>query len=98
MAEDGPAKHPLLGLLVSQSIGAFNDNAWKQIVVLLSIAAAASEAAGQQKAALAQVILLIPLMLVSLPAGLLADRVSKRTVIVGMKVVELALMLLGTAL
>ena len=25
-------QHPLLGLLVSQALGAFNDNAWKQIV------------------------------------------------------------------
>ena len=29
--------HPLLGLLVSQALGAFNDNAWKQIVVLLAM-------------------------------------------------------------
>src|SRR5208337_954022 len=34
-----PAKHPLVGLLISQALGAFNDNAWKQIVVLLAITA-----------------------------------------------------------
>jgi acyl-[acyl-carrier-protein]-phospholipid O-acyltransferase/long-chain-fatty-acid--[acyl-carrier-protein] ligase len=37
-------------------------------------------------------------MLMSLPAGLLADRVSKRTVILSMKWLELALMVAGTAL
>ena len=36
-------------------------------------------------------------MVISLPAGLLADRVSKRSVIVAMKVYELVLMLAGTA-
>ncbi|MFO0907530.1 MAG: acyl-[ACP]--phospholipid O-acyltransferase [Isosphaeraceae bacterium] len=89
--------HPLRGLLVSQAIGAFNDNAWKQVVVLLAVAAAVDEARGQQQAAIAQIVLMIPLMLVSLPAGVLADRVSKRTVILAMKVFELVLMLAGTA-
>ncbi len=89
---------PLLGLLVSQTIGQFNDNAWKQVVVLLAIASArGNAAAGQENAAFAQVVLMIPLMLVSLPAGLLADRVSKRSVILAMKWLELALMLAGAA-
>lgn len=91
-----PRRRPMLGLLVSQSLGAFNDNAWKQVVVLLAVAAASSEAAAQGQAAFAQVVLMIPLMLVSLPAGVLADRVSKRTVILAMKVFEVGLMLAGT--
>ena len=78
-----PARHPLAGLLVSQALGAFNDNAWKQIVVLLAIAAAASATAAQGRAAFAQVILLIPLILFNVPGGVLADRLSKRTVILG---------------
>ena len=40
---------------------------------------------------------MLPLPFFSLPAGVLADRVSKRTVIVAMKVLELALMLAGAA-
>ncbi len=40
---------------------------------------------------------MIPLMLISMPAGVLADRFSKRTIIVGTKVFELALMLAGVA-
>ena len=50
-----------------------------------------------RQAALAQIILLIPLLLFNLPGGALADRLSKRTVILAMKVLELVLMLLGTA-
>ncbi|MEA2567301.1 MAG: acyl-[acyl-carrier-protein]-phospholipid O-acyltransferase, partial [Actinomycetota bacterium] len=93
----GRKAHPLRGLLVAQSLGAFNDNAWKQIVALLAVTTAASATAGQERAALAQVILMVPLMLVSLPAGVLADRVSKRSVILATKGLELLLMLAGTA-
>ena len=80
---------------MTQFLGSFNDNAWKQIVIFLAIAAAASPAEGQEHTAIAQIVLMIPLMLISLPAGVLADRVSKRSVIVGMKVFELVLMLAG---
>src|SRR3954468_10573687 len=89
----GGTGRPLLGLLVAQSFGSFNDNAWKQVVALLAVAAAASEAEAQERAAVVQIVLMIPLMLVSLPAGVLADRVSKRSVILGMKVLELLLMM-----
>src|SRR4051812_6939764 len=89
-------RRPLLGLLVAQFLGSFNDNAWKQIVILLAVASAASEAQGQERAAVVQIILMIPLMLVSLPAGVLADRVGKRSVILSMKLLELGLMLAGT--
>ncbi|MGZ3432482.1 MAG: MFS transporter, partial [Isosphaeraceae bacterium] len=92
-----PGKHPLVGLLISQALGAFNDNAWKQIVVLLAMASAASATDSQEKAAFAQVILLIPLIIFNLPGGALADRLSKRSVLLAMKALELVLMLLGTA-
>ena len=95
VGEKASNRHPLRGLLVSQAIGQFNDNAWKQVVVLLAMAAVATETAKQKEASLAQIVLMIPLLLFSLPAGVLADRVSKRTVIVGMKTAELALMLAG---
>src|SRR4051812_3063963 len=74
-AEPAGRRRPLLGLLVAQFLGSFNDNAWKQIVILLAVASAASEAQGQERAAVVQIILMVPLMLVSLPAGVLADRV-----------------------
>ncbi len=90
-----PHAHPLRGLIVAQFLANFNDNAWKMIVAELAMAAAADERAAQSRAALAQAVLLVPLMLVSLPAGVLADRVSKRSVIVAMKVVELVLMTAG---
>ncbi len=91
-------KHPLAGLMISQALGTFNDNAWKQIVVLLAVTSAASVTDSQGSAAFAQVILLIPLIIFNLPGGALADRLSKRSVILAMKALELALVLLGSAL
>ncbi len=88
---------PIRGLVVAQALGAFNDNAWKQFVILLAAAEAASEAEGQESTAWAQIALMVPLLLVSLPAGMLADRVSKRTVILGMKSFEILVILAGTA-
>ena len=98
-------QHPLRGLLLAQFFGAFNDNAWKLIVALLAIRAArarigvpgaALEAATQTQATLAFVVFTLPLVLVSLPAGVLADRLSKRSILVAMKALEVALMAAGT--
>lgn len=97
--ETGPTSRGLRairGLVATQFLGAFNDSAWKQLVILLTIGAAATESQGQAGTAVAQIVLMVPLMLVSLPAGVLADRNGKRSIIVGMKVAELVLMTLGT--
>ena len=101
----GPASsspcHPLRGLLIAQFFGAFNDNAWKLMVTLLAIkgamphAGSAPEAASQTQATIAFAVFTLPLILFSLPAGVLADRLSKRSVIITMKAVEVSLMATG---
>ena len=96
--------HPLRGLLIAQFCGAFNDNAWKLMVALLAIRELAStitpgpefETASQTQTTLAFVVFTFPLVLVSIVAGVLADRVSKRTVIILMKSVEVLLMSAAT--
>ena len=57
------------GLMISQALGAFNDNAFKMIVALLGIAAVhdGGEAAKQSVTTLAMVVFTLPLMLFSLP-------------------------------
>ncbi|MEQ1679347.1 MAG: MFS transporter, partial [Nitrospira sp.] len=55
------------------------------------------ETVAQTQTAMAFVIFTLPLMLLSLVGGTLADRVSKRTVIISIKVVEVFLMAAGTA-
>ena len=98
-------KHPLGGLLIAQFFGAFNDNAWKLFVALLAIHAiapvvgesgSAYEAASQRQTMIAFGVFTLPLILFSLPAGTLADRLSKRSVILAMKTVEIGLMAAGT--
>ncbi len=54
------------------------------------------EAASQAQTTLTFVVFTLPLMLVSIFSGVFSDRFSKRSVIVVMKVVEVALMALGT--
>jgi acyl-[acyl-carrier-protein]-phospholipid O-acyltransferase/long-chain-fatty-acid--[acyl-carrier-protein] ligase len=96
--------NPLRGLLIAQFCGAFNDNAWKLMVALLAIRQLASstapgpqfEAASQTQTTVAFVVFTFPLVLVSIVAGMLADRVSKRTVIIMMKSVEVLLMSAAT--
>src|SRR6476659_5205336 len=92
--------HPLRGLLIAQFCGAFDDNAWKLMVALLGIRQLTStiapgpefETASQTQTTLAFVVFTFPLVVVSIVAGMLADRVSKRTVIIMMKSVEVLLM------
>ena len=100
-----PISHPLRGLLIAQFFGAFNDNAWKFMVALLAIRQATAqmapgfelETAAQTQTALTFIIFTLPLVLLSLVGGTLADRLSKRTVIISMKIVEVLLMCAGTA-
>ncbi len=99
-----PPFHSLRGLLIAQFCGAFNDNAWKLMVTLLAIRQLAAviepgpqlETASQTQTTLAGVIFTLPLALISIVAGVLADRVSKRTVIIAMKAIEVGLMTLAT--
>ena len=90
------------GLFGAQFFGAFNDNALKLLVTLLGFRAlhsgagldASSVAAAQQSwTTQAFVIFTLPLMLFSLPAAALADRFSKRALLVGTKFLELAIVL-----
>src|SRR5262245_31622355 len=107
MSAASPAAHEpsprprLTGLLLGQFTGAFNDNAWKMIVALLAMRAVPGfaamttherEAAYQGQTTRAFVAFTVPLCLCSLPAGALADRVSKRTMLVVLKLVEVLLM------
>ena len=97
MTDPTPAPHPLRGLLIAQTFGAFNDNAWKQIVVLMAMATVSSEAEKQQQGSIAQAVLVLAFMVTSLPAGVLADQISKRTMIIGLKALELVLLVAAAA-
>lgn len=97
-------RHPLLGLLISQFMGAFNDNAWKLMIFTLAtrhllnegIDSTTMEYESQMNATIALMVFLIPMLLFSLPAGAFADKNSKRNVIIWMKILEVFLMLGAT--
>jgi acyl-[acyl-carrier-protein]-phospholipid O-acyltransferase / long-chain-fatty-acid--[acyl-carrier-protein] ligase len=98
-------KKSLRGLLTAQFFGAFNDNAWKVMLFtlatrqLLGQSADASfsfETSSQFIATLSLVVFLLPMMLLSLPAGALADQMSKKSLIIWTKILELILMAAST--
>ncbi len=85
-----------LGLLATQFLGAMNDNIFRWLAVWISkdlVAPQHQEAA--KSAGLAMLVL--PFILLVAPAGYLADRFSKRTVIVACKLAEVVIMALGVA-
>ncbi len=77
-------------LTVTQFLGALNDNIFKQLVMLLCIDAAMGDPNKDQQF-LAQVLFSAPFILLSGFAGYLADRFSKRLIIVLSKVAEIAI-------
>ncbi|MFG0253480.1 MAG: MFS transporter [Rhodopirellula sp. JB053] len=120
--------HPaFLGFLATQFFGAFNDNLFKQLLLLLAIptavAAGASEAGmldatsvaaesatvesaaqagvaaeaegGADLQGVATIVFGLPFVVFGGLAGYLADRLSKRTIIVSSKVAEIVIMALG---
>ncbi|MBN1914820.1 MAG: MFS transporter [Parachlamydiales bacterium] len=94
----------ILSLIVTQFFGAFNDNAWKIMVFVLATRSTVPfffhtdnhEIDHQLKAMLTLFVFLIPMTLFSLPTGFISDRISKRTVIVIAKWLEVAIMLSST--
>lgn len=84
------------GMTVTQFLGAFNDNLFKQLMLLLAIPVGAAATATDQQW-LPSVVFALPFVLFSGYAGFLSDRFSKRPIIVMSKVAEIAAMLLGMA-
>jgi MFS family permease len=86
-----------LGMATTQFLGAFNDNLFKQLILLLATPTAVELAAGKgtDSQSLAMVVFSVPFLLFSGIAGYLSDRISKRWVVVGAKCAEVLIMLLG---
>ncbi len=85
-------------MTATQFLGAFNDNVFKQMVLLLCTAYVAKIAAtGDVWQSIAGISFALPFILFSGLGGYVADRYSKRAIVVGCKVAEIAVMLCGTA-
>ena len=81
--------------LWTQFLGAFNDNVYKIIVSLRAVHVAASAGGGSTYLTLAGAVFVAPFLQFSGYAGYLADAISKRTVLVAVKVFEIFVMLFG---
>src|SRR3989338_5816031 len=81
-------------LNATQFLGALNDNIFKLLVIYLLIHLQ-GPAAANTILSLAGAIFVIPFLLFSSGAWVLADRISKRTIVVYTKVLEVAIMLFG---
>ena len=87
-------KHSLKGfwsLFLTQFQGAFNDNAFKFIVIFMVL----GKATADEWAPLVGFVFAVPFILFSAFAGQLATRFSKRTVTVSTKVAEVGIMILA---
>lgn len=87
------ASRGFIGLLVTQFFGAFNDNMFRWLAVPLAKQVMVGQEAMSLSIGLA--CFTVPYLILASPAGFLADRFSKRTVIVGCKVAEVLIMLIG---
>ena len=84
-------------LIVTQFLGAFNDNAFKYALQWFVIGSVEDEAIQQQYISIAVAVFTIPFILFSIFAGDLADRIAKRRVIIWTKLWEVLVMGLGIA-
>src|SRR5438034_10246885 len=83
--------------LWTQFLGAFNDNVDKIIVSMRAVHVAAASGSGSEYLSLAGVVFVLPFLLFSGYSGHLADAISKRTVLISVKVFEILVMLIGLA-
>jgi len=84
-----------LAFLCTQFLGAFNDNAYRIIVSLRAVHIVAQAGQSGKYLALAGAIFVLPSLLFTGYAGQLADAISKRKVLIGVKIFEIAVMALG---
>ncbi|WP_218931992.1 MFS transporter [Adhaeretor mobilis] len=82
------------GMTVTQFLGAFNDNLFKQLVLLLSIVTLA-DGSTVDRQGMATAIFSASFLVVTGFAGYLSDRLSKRGIIIACKVAEIVVMGLG---
>src|SRR5712691_12189559 len=82
-------------LIATQFQGAFNENGLKSLVFFLILAMHLKPAEENSKVLVLNLLFSVPFILFSMMGGFLADRFSKRTVTIGTKLFEMAVMLLA---
>ena len=86
----------LIPLIFSQFFGVFNDNAFKMLIILCMYKGAMDYFKDSAFIFLLTAVYILPFLLFCAPAGALADRMPKRSIMILGKLFELACMILGT--
>ena len=84
-------------LIVTQFQGAFNDNAYKNLVVFIILGTGLAKADRDRLVLVAGALFSIPFILFSMTGGFLADRFSKRSVTIATKLFEIVVMIVAGA-
>ena len=92
-----PRRGGFWSLIVTQFQGAFNDNALKTLVTFIGLNMLLPDRWHKALLPLTTALFSLPFILFSMAGGFLADRNSKRTVTIGIKVFEFCIMLFATA-
>jgi acyl-[acyl-carrier-protein]-phospholipid O-acyltransferase/long-chain-fatty-acid--[acyl-carrier-protein] ligase len=84
------ARKKFIAMAMTYFLGVFNDNFFKQAILLLAVTAGMNQIQG-----FATELFSLPFILFSAWGGWLADRFAKRRVVIGVKFLELVAMLVG---
>jgi len=90
----GVGSRQFIGLLITQCLGAMNDNMFRWLAVNLAIYRMGKQFEGTALA-LGAAMLVLPFIVFAAPAGFLADRFGKPRVITGTKIAEVLIMSIG---
>jgi acyl-[acyl-carrier-protein]-phospholipid O-acyltransferase/long-chain-fatty-acid--[acyl-carrier-protein] ligase len=90
-----PSQRGFWALIVTQFQGAFSDNALKWLAIFLITQTVTSADERDGLVTIVGALFAVPFILFSMAGGFLADRFSKRRVILGVKVFEIFVMLLA---
>ena len=84
-------------LIVTQAQGAFSDNALKWLAISLITGMGLSSEESDRLVSIIGALFALPFILFSMAGGFLADRFSKRTVVIGVKFFEILVMFIALA-
>jgi acyl-[acyl-carrier-protein]-phospholipid O-acyltransferase/long-chain-fatty-acid--[acyl-carrier-protein] ligase len=93
----GLVKNPgYVSLLIAQALSVFNDNAFRYVLLLIVMSVGSTLSGQSRLVSYCNALFVLPYILLSSYAGQVADRFSKRRVIVVLKLVEVTLMVAAT--
>ena len=92
-----PWRRGFWALIITQFQGAFSDNALKTLVTFIGLNMALSQFWHKALVPVLGILFSLPFILFSMAGGYLADRFSKRSITIGVKVFEIGVMLFALA-